>query len=76
MKKLYLVTTTMWNGTVPMGSFSCAVTTNEIAEKAKKAVDEANKSATMDSSTEVQEITLYESEEEVPILNKNEEHPE
>lgn len=51
---------------------SCAISTKELADKVKDAVDDANKGhdATFsDVSTEIEEIALYETEEEIPILN-------
>ena len=71
-KKLYLVTTTLWNGTVQMTSASCVVPTMELAQKTKEAVDKANADCEFDNSTEIREISFFEFEEDVPILNKEE----
>lgn len=71
-KKIFLVTTTVWNGTIPIHNYSIAVPTNEIAEKTKTLVIEANKNATFETTTDVNEISYYECEEDVPILNGKE----
>ena len=72
MKKIWIVTTCVYNGTVLMNKDSCAVATKELAEETKKAVDKANEGNCNGFSihTDIQESNLYESREEVPILNK------
>lgn len=69
MKKIYTLTTSFMDGTATIQYISSSFTTRELAEKA--AVDEANKYAipfTVWSS--IDESELYETEDEVPILNK------
>lgn len=59
------------NGTVTIQHSSSSFTTRELAEKAKSAVDEANKDAAPFAVwTTIDECELYENENEVPILNK------
>ena len=81
MKTLYLVTTKIMNGTVCMNTLVSAFTSKELAEKTKQAADIANnrekpRVETMGqvfefkTYTEVSEITLYEKEKEVPILQE------
>lgn len=71
MKKIYTLTTSFMDGTATIQYISSSFTTRELAEKAKAAVDEANKYAipfTVWSS--IDESDLYETEDEVPILNR------
>lgn len=71
MKKIYTLTTRLMNGTITMQHCSTSFSTKELAEKAKAAVDEANKdSAPFVVWSSVDESDLYETENEVPILNK------
>lgn len=71
MKKIYTLTTSLMNGTVTMQHVSSSFATKELAEKAKAAVEEANKNAHPFSVwNDIQESELYENEDEVPILNK------
>lgn len=70
MKTIYTLTTRLMNGTVTIQQSSSSFTTRELAEKANAAVDDANKDAapfTVWSS--IEESELYETENEVPILN-------
>ena len=73
-KKLFLVTTTLWNGTIQMTSSSCVVPTMDLAQKTKDAVDKANADCVFGNLTEIREISFFEFEEDVPILNKEEHH--
>ena len=69
--KIWLVKTTLWNGTIPMQTFSCAVPTKELAEKAQNAINFANmKDDNEDVTTEIEEICFYENENDVPILQR------
>lgn len=71
MKKIYTLRTSLMNGTVTMQNVSSSFSTRELAEKAKAAVDEANKEASPFSVwSSIEESELYEDESEVPILNK------
>lgn len=71
MKKIYTLTTSLMNGTVTMKHSSSSFATRELAEKAKAAVDEANKDAAPFAVwSSIEESELYETENEVPILNR------
>ena len=67
MKNLYLLITTVWNGTVVADELFCVFNTMELTQKAKKAVDEAN-SHRDDITTRIVCIPFFENENEVPIL--------
>lgn len=71
MKKIYTLTTSVMNGTVTMQHVAVSFSTRELAEKAKAAVEEANKNVEPFSVwNTIEESDLYENESEVPILNK------
>ena len=63
----------MLNGSVTMQTHSDIFSSKELAEKAKDAVEKANEHADFPCLCTIQESTLFESEEEVPILNKKNE---
>ena len=71
-KKVYILTQSVLNGTVTMNVYCSVFTTKELAEKTRDAVIEANEK-NGDNSFQVlvgiQESDLYETEEDVPILN-------
>lgn len=75
VKKVYILTQSVLNGTVTMNVYRSVFATKELAEKAKEAVIESNKSTKITSLqvlVDIQESDLYESEEDVPILNEME----
>lgn len=73
VKKVYILTQSVMNGTVTMNVYCSVFATKELAEKTKKAVIEANENNNDNSFqvfVDIQESDLYETEEDVPILNK------
>lgn len=74
-RKGYLLNTTEWNGTVPMQSHYCVILDKCAAEEAKLAVDKANLEGgnclDFTVSTDVEEIEIFETKDDVPILNIN-----
>lgn len=78
MKKVFTFKQAIMNGTVTMQTIVCSFTSKVLAEKTRQAVIEANKDIDFPKSRcyEVEETDVYESEDEVPILqdktNKNE----
>lgn len=68
MRKIYTLKTSMMNGTVTMCTQCSSFSSKELAEKAKQAVADTNKEVSIWQS--IEESILYESEDEVPILNK------
>ena len=71
-KKVYILTQSVLNGTVTMNVYCSVFTTKELAEKTRDAVIEANEN-NRDKSfqvvVDIQESDLYETKEDVPILN-------
>ena len=73
MKKIFTFNQRLMNGTVTMQSQVAAFTSRELAEKTKQAVIEANfntDSPFTCNCDDIVETDVYETENEVPILNK------
>ena len=74
MKNIFLTTITLWNGTIPVKHIYSSFLDKDIAEKSIEAVKKANDDIDLFSITyDVEEVTLYENELEVPILNPTQE---
>lgn len=69
MKKIWNVEMKAMNGSITMMIQTHAFTTKEVAEKAAEAIKEKNKDSVFHVITRVYDSELYESENEVPILN-------
>lgn len=69
MKKIYTVLTSAMNGTVTMGTIVENFSTEELALKAKAIIEEKNKNNKFPVYCRIEESTLFENEEEIPILN-------
>lgn len=72
MKKVYLIKVRVMNGSVTMRTLCDVFTTKELAEETKLAIKKANRT---DSTytvlyDDVEELDLFETKDEVPILNK------
>lgn len=75
MKTIWSVETRVMNGTVTIQTLIDSFLTEESARKAAKVLYEKNKAninCVWDVITTVHESKLYESEDEMPILNENE----
>lgn len=70
MKTLYIYNQMTLNGTVVLSAEPAAFATEELANKTRNAVIEANKDMAPLSCvcSEVKKVEVYESESEVPIL--------
>ena len=69
MKTVWNVEMRAMNGTVTMMTETSAFISKDIAEKAAEAIKEKNKDSQFHVLTRVYESKLYETLEEVPILN-------
>lgn len=71
MKKLYGFSQNLMNGTVTLRTEVALFTSEELAKKAKEAVIEVSKDVDFPRLMygEIKETVVYESEDEVPILN-------
>lgn len=70
MKKLYTVVASFMNGTVTMCNDISNYTSKELAEKVKDKIIELNKNGMFPPMCHIEETSVYETEAEVPILNK------
>ena len=70
MKTVWNVEMRTMNGTVTMMTETSAFTDRNVAEAAAAAIREKNKNADLVVYTRVYESKLYETLEEVPILNQ------
>lgn len=76
MKQLFIVNTHLMNGTVTMNTHSDAFITEDTALKVKAAIEKANENYNDDVPSlsvycTIQTATLFESEEEIPILSRS-----
>lgn len=75
MKKIFNLEQKLFNGTVLSKTINYGFTTEELALKTKKCVDNLNQlynDSPLISVTSVSEYIIFENEDEVPILNQNE----
>ena len=68
MKEIWIVETSIMNGTVCIGSICDSFTTKELAEQAAKLLKEKNKDAAYPIRIEVKKSILFESIEETSLL--------
>jgi hypothetical protein len=68
MKTLYTLQTIIWNGTHVMQNHVDAFLDRELAERTQKALNEANKYGPFPATTKLEEVILFETEDDVPIL--------
>lgn len=71
MKKIYIVVTSAYSGTVTISISVASFTSKELAEEVCQRVEVVNKEAYLKVQCRVYESELYEDREEVPILNKS-----
>lgn len=71
-KKIYLVVTKVFNGTVPMNMYISSYPNKGLAEKVKQAVDRKNKDNELKFNiiTEVLTTSYFDNELNIPILNE------
>ena len=73
MRKIFTFNQLLMNGTITMKSQVAAFSSRELAEKAKQAVIDANAGYEGPSTCfcdDIVETNVWETEDEVPILNK------
>jgi hypothetical protein len=71
MRKIYTLNTRFMNGTVTMMIDTASFSTIELAEEAADAVKSANEGCDFNIINDIKESVIYESREEVPILNQD-----
>lgn len=70
MKKIYMLSMHLTNGTVTTHTDCAAFTDRDLAEKVSKTIEEKNAGNGIAFWNEINEVVVYEKEEEVPILNE------
>lgn len=69
MKKLYVLASSVMNGTVTMRTDHACFTNIELAEKVAEVIREKNADHGVEIWNQIEEAVVYENAEEVPILN-------
>lgn len=67
MRKVFLLVGTVYNGTVTLATTYSVFTSAEVAKKAKEKLTEINDNN--DIVYRIKEIEMYETEQDVPVLN-------
>ena len=67
--KVYILTITLWNGTVPMKRISSVFSTKELAEITCSKMKELNTNNDISLGYNIEETDFYQNINEVPILN-------
>lgn len=70
MKKIYTTVTSAYNGTVTINNSVASFFSKDLAEEVCRRVEFVNKDAYFKVHCRVHESVIYESSDEVPILNK------
>ena len=71
MRKIYTLNTRFMNGTFTMMTDTASFSTKELADEAADAVKAANEGCDFNIINEIKESVIYESREEIPILNQD-----
>lgn len=70
MKKIYTTVTSAYNGTVTINNSVASFFSKDLAEEVSRRVEFVNKDAYFKVHCRAHESVIYESSDEVPILNK------
>lgn len=70
MKSVFLLEQKVFNGTILMATINTGFSTKELAEKALHATKKVNEDSAFINTYNINEIQIYENEQEIPILNK------
>ena len=69
MRNLYLIETSIKNGTIKNVIDRSCFENKQISELVKEKVDNANKNSSLKTETNIYQVTLFQNENEIPILN-------
>ena len=76
MKKIFIYEQRLMNGTVTIGSHVSAFATRKLAEETREDIRECNSKRDLvefsDWYGDIEEISVYESKEEIPFYKQNE----
>lgn len=67
--KVYILTMTLWNGTVPMKKIFSVFSTKELAELTCSKMKEKNINNQFSLGYDIEEVDFYQNIKEIPILN-------
>ena len=70
MKSVFLLEQKVFNGTILMATINTGFSTKELAEKALQSTKNVNENSQFINTYNINEIQIYEKEQEIPILNK------
>jgi hypothetical protein len=70
MKSVFLLEQKVFNGTILMATINTGFSTKELAEKALQSTKKANENREFINTYNINEIQIYENEQEIPIMNQ------
>lgn len=70
MKSVFLLEQKIFNGTILMATINTGFSTKELAEKALRSTKKANEDSEFINTYNINEIQIYEEEQEIPIMNQ------
>jgi hypothetical protein len=70
MKSVFLLEQKIFNGTILMATINTGFSTKELAEKALQSTEKVNEDSVFINIYNINEIQIYENEQEVPIMNQ------
>lgn len=70
MKSVFLLEQKVFNGTILMATINTGFSTKELAEKTLQSTKNVNENSQFINTYNINEIQIYEKEQEIPILNK------
>lgn len=70
MKSVFLLEQKVFNGTILMATINTGFSTKELAEKALQSTKKANEDSKLINTYNINEIQIYEEEQEIPIMNQ------
>ena len=70
MKSVFLLEQKIFKGTILMATINTGFSTKELAEKALQSTKKANEDNVFINTYNINEIQIYEEEQEVPIMNQ------
>lgn len=70
MKSVFLLEQKIFKGTILMATINTGFSTKELAEKALQSTKKANEDSKLINTYNINEIQIYEEEQEIPIMNQ------
>ena len=70
MKSVFLLEQKIFKGTILMATINTGFSTKELAEKVLQSTKKANEDSEFINTYNINEIQIYEEEQEIPIMNQ------